>query len=644
MTMRPTCRNLVAILMVVFAAPALAQNAKVAGKQFTSGAAATNLGTLQASPTDIAYGAKCDGATTDSSSFSAAITAANLVVLPPELTCVVGNLTITNGQTLDCNGSILKAAPGATWIVKKTGFRSSLRNCIIYDPNAVTMQTTTLSALAAPGATVLSVVSATTFQVNMVVTVQLASGAYWTTKIVGVNTGTNQITIADPIPFTVTAATVAAGGSGYVTAHEFISLGGIGAPATFNLTAVAGVLTGVTSIDAPGMFQTSPGSPIAVTDPLTPAAFNGTLNITYAGASAGAFVDAAFGVVLIDAATNGDTSNIIVPTAPVALEVMSAAGQTTQESIRHFESNGSQIAGVVKLQGVSNVSFREIRLYGTTHHASAYGAVGFYIDGDTQTFASGGNAYDITALNFETGLLDINGTLDIFDRAVLDTTRNYNLLCFGCTSSDWTYMFAAFTGPNAISGSAGRGIGAYFGSNAANNTIGKLTTNNNASDVHLGDQTSSVWINNVAWAPSKIMTGYGNSLYSPNKVFAVGPSAVGTLASPQYLSPGVVSATQTAAYTLAGLRGQLTGMIATSALAPGADTYQALLEVNHWTGSAYAGWNAVAGCTWTGIATACSLAHSGVSVVSQDQVQIAITTTGAIFAANQIISAFVNGI
>ena len=227
----------------------------------------------------------------------------------------------------------------------------------------------------------------------------------------------------------------------------------------------------------------------------------------------------------------------------------------------------------MKLQGDSNISVRETRLYGTTHHGSSYGAVGVYIDGENQTFASGGNKWDILALNSEIGLLDQFGNLDTFDNATLDTIRNYAGVCIGCSGSDWTYLFASFTGPNVFPGGVGgKGIGFYFGSSAVNNSIGKLTTQSSVSDIHFGDSISSVWINTQTWDWSKLVTGSTYSLFPINKVFALWPLSVSGATSPQYLAPGLVSGTQASAYTLSGLRGQLTGLQITSSIAPGAAT------------------------------------------------------------------------
>jgi hypothetical protein len=613
------------------------------------GAAATNLGVNQVSPTEPRYGGVCDGSTVDTAAFDAAITASTLIVLPAGKTCLVGNLVLTSRQVLDCNNSLLNAAPGALWIVKKTGFASQIRNCLFSDPTLITMQTTTLSSGVASGVNILPVVSAATFQANMIATVQLASGAYWTSKVTSVNVGGNTITLADPIPWTVTAIAVGSGGTGWGS-DEAVLLGVDGAPTTLGLTTTAGAITGVT-IDAPGLYQLNPGSPLAPFDPKAPAAFGASLNVTYGGALAGAFVDAAFGVVTDDQANGGTIENVTIGEAPVGLEVLASIGTTTEENIRSFNVNAAILTAFAKLSGVNNTVFDKLIGTGFTHHASAYGATGLYIEGDSRTYANGGNTYDFWTLGFETGMLDMNGQLDHILHGIVDTNRNYGMVCIGCQYTDFVHLFASFTGPNAIpslGSTAGKGIGAYFGSGAVNpainDSVTKLTSSNNVSDLHFGDGAGSVKIGEP-WGPSKIMTTPNTgsiSLYSSTAIVAFSTLQVGGLTTPRYLAPGNISATQTVS-ALAGVYGMISGGSIRSSIAPGADTYTAIIYTNQWSGSAYLGWNSVGSCTWTSTATGCNINNSGVVIAPLDQIDLRLATSGATFVANQTITAQVTG-
>lgn len=541
---------------------------------------------LPISPTQAPYSAVCDGTTVDSAAFTTAIAAGSAIMLPPAKNCVVGNLVIGGNQTLDCQGSILTAAPGANWIVKKTGFNSTVGNCLFSDPGLVQMKTAHLTSGGAnPGDTVLSVDSSSGFQVNMVATVQLVSGAYWTSKITAVGTGT--ITIADPIPSTISGTpTVSTSGSGWVDQTECTIKGGVGPPMTGTLSASAGAITAFAP-NSPGLYQTAPSSPAAVVCPATGAAFNGAINVTWGGASAGAFVDAAFGSLVSDNSTDGFIRNVTFGIVPVGLELMSTTGASSAgEKINGINVNASVMVGMAKLQAVNNIGVSDVLMFGSAHHASAYGAAGLYIDGDNQTAASGGNKWSVITLGYEVGAVDLNGTLDLFENVVNDTTRNYGFVCIGCNTSTFTSLWDTFSGPLA-SGSLGshprKGVGVYFGNSAVNNTLTSFYSVNNAIDLTMGeDFTSSLWVNNLTWGPSKIFAGHSTGLY-PGYTLASFPTlSISSMTSPVYTAPGVTSATQTVS-AIVGTQGEITSFWVATSTPPQAASYQALIYLNRFS-------------------------------------------------------------
>lgn len=557
----------------------------IPGSGLTPGAAAVNLGTNQASPTDSRYGAVCDGTTVDSAAFTATIAATSAIILPPAKNCVIGNAIIGGNQVLDCQGSILTAAPGANWIVKKTGFNSTVRNCLFSDPGLVEMKTTTLAGTANPGDTVLSVVNSTNFQANMIATVQLVSGAYWTSKITGVATGS--ITIADPIPSTIAATpTVSSGGTGWIDGTECTVKTGIGPPMTGTISASAGAITAFAP-NSPGLYQTPPTSPAAVVCPQTGSAFNGAINVTWGGASAGGFVDASFGSLVSDNSTDGFITNVTFGIVPVGLELMSTTGASSAgEKVNGINVNASAMVGMAKLQGVNNIGVSHVLMFGSAHHASAYGAAGLYIDGDNQTAASGGNKWSIIALNYETGTVDLNGTLDLFDDVVDDTSRNYGFVCIGCNTSQFPSLWATFSGPNAsasLGSHANKGVGAYFGNSAVNNTLGVFHTQANAIDLAMGeDFTSSLWINNLSWGPAKLFAGHSTGLYPGYTLLSFPTLSISSMASPVYTAPGVTSATQTIS-SIVGTQGEITSFWVATSTPPQAASYQALIYLNRFS-------------------------------------------------------------
>ena len=156
----------------------------------------------------------CDGATNDTTAFAASLSANKTILLPPGKTCLVNGLVMTGGQTLDCQGSTLQPYSATGWIIKKTGFHAVIRNCVFNDPNNYTEQTSTLASGASPGASTITAASAAAMSNGEPISIALASGAYFVTKITGISS--NTITLQDPIPYSATAiASIGAGGTGY---------------------------------------------------------------------------------------------------------------------------------------------------------------------------------------------------------------------------------------------------------------------------------------------------------------------------------------------------------------------------------------------------------------------------------------------
>lgn len=597
------------------------------------------------------YGIKCDGATTatdDSAAFAAMALATGQYnfVGPTNATCIVGNLTITDHQTLDCNGAILKPPAGANWVVKKTGTGSAIKRCVIFDPSLNLQKTANVTGVVAPGATVIPVDDGTRAQVGMIATVKLASGIWWPSKVTA--TSALSITIADPIPATITGVVVSAGGTGYVDGREVIfpavNPSGAGVPATGHVTVVAGAITAVV-VDSPGLFTTTPNATAVPFDPTVPTANSAVFTMTYSGVSNGSQIDTAFGSVIDDNANGGTVQDIIIAEAPVGFQIANTGGQsfnTTGEEIRRIDMNAISMVGFAKMVNVNNIGVQSVRMYGVAHHASAFGTAGLYIDGDNPTIASGGSKYDILALGFETGIFDQHGSLDIFTNAVSDTIRNYAMICFSCTDTDFSDLTATFTGPNALTGTANQGLGAVFSGTAINNSIGKLTTANNASDVHFGDNTSAVWIGNLAWSWTKALTGWTSSLQPGYTLFSIPTTSSAAGIGPVFLSPNTLSATEGASVIL-GLRGLATSFFITSSVNPGAATYTVALRVNRWSGTAYLGWNTVGTCTMTGTVPVCLWSGPGVYLLPQDQVDLEVSNSAGNFPANQTFSAYATG-
>lgn len=103
---------------------------------FLQAGAGAVLRTLQAKAGDTVsvkdFGAKGDGVTDDSKAFADAFAAGRTVTVPFGV-YFVKNIVIGTHQTLNGNGALFKAAPGANWIFKLTGFRAVIRDAYFED-------------------------------------------------------------------------------------------------------------------------------------------------------------------------------------------------------------------------------------------------------------------------------------------------------------------------------------------------------------------------------------------------------------------------------------------------------------------------------------------------------------------------------
>ena len=610
----------------------------------TNGTLVKDSGIAIQSP--FVYGAKCDGSTVDTTAFNAAQAAGSRIELPAFVICKIADFTLTSNQTLDCHGSQLIAAPGAHWLVKKTGSNVTVRNCVLTDASGYTLVSTTLNQNAAPGATTLYLTNSTNFQPGQMVSVLLNSGSYWTTKVVAVGAG--YITIPSPgIPYSISGTpTVASGGSGWPALAEVVVNGGKptadGVPATGHIGASGGAVNAFV-LDTPGFWFADPGSTLGIYTPGTTQAIAATISVTVSGANSGNVVDAAFGVYTIDNACCGETQNIQITQAPVGMQIANTSanpGYTTAETIRGLTFSNISLVGLAKMCNVNNTFVREAQVIGGLHRASNFGALGFYDDANNCTIASGGNTFDVLALDFEMGGVANSaggGGVDHFISAVFDGNRNLGFGCFGCFNLDATYLDATFSGPNAQNGSGGAGVGVAFTGTAVNNTITKLTTHDNATDLHFGNETSGVWLGSETWSWSKIQSGFGDSLYPGNLLFSIPASSTVSGSSPVYFTPTSNSTTEVTGI-LNGFSGEMTTFEVFGSVAPGSVTLTAAFRLAR----AGLGTVTVGSCSWTGSATSCLYSGPGVKIQPGDQFDLAVVPSGGSFPAGETIAAFAN--
>lgn len=483
----------------------------------TAGSLLKDSGVTLSSP--IAFGAKCDGSTVDTNAFNSAIAAGGSVQVPSGVTCVVGNLTLTSGQTFDCGNSSLQAAPGSSFILKVLGFGTKLQNCQFQDPNNYTLAASTLSGSVSSGASSINVVSATNFAVGNPITIALQTGAHHVTRINSI-AGTS-IGLADAIPYFATSAAIVSGGAGYVVGDYVVVQGGIGPQAVLKVSAVSsGVITGFTIVN-PGLYTTLPSSSAATTNGTGSGA---TVTLTAGGASSGAAVQTAQGVLQADQWQYGTISNIRVIGAPVAAQ-FKATGVTnptftTGNLVDNFFANTIGIIGIFKDVNVAETTFRHIIVYG--NFTLPFGAAGVYLNDENPAEATGGNVFeDVQALQWETAFLCEHCNLDSFTDTIADTNRNYGWVQFAGGNNYWSgAVFSQFTGPNVLSGSAGGGIG-FSLSGVTFDRFASIDTNNNAEDLSATSPSNTIALNDNNFFPSRkiaIGTTYNADAFAPTSL------------------------------------------------------------------------------------------------------------------------------
>ena len=631
----------------------------------------TNSGSvlLAINPMHPTYGAVCDGATSDSAAFTAAFAAGSVIQVPTGKTCIVGDLVLAAGKQLDCGGSMLQAASGSSWVIKKNGVNTWIRNCWVNDPSDYNKKSTTLASGASPGATSVTVASAGTFANGMPVTVLLASGAYWPTKIrptTGI-AGTT-FTLSDPIPSSATAVAVAGGGgSNCAIGTTMVVQGGSGPPVTLYVSgAAAGAVTAAT-ISSPGLYSTAPSNPVTAVSGNN-AECTATFNLTMAGASSGAAFEGGWGSLVVDQSSYGGLDNITMPSCFGCIGYYStsttSANPTTQENVSKVQINAARHFGVTVDAGVYVSFFKDILIYGNGHGSSNYGTVGFWRNyvHPTNGSPSGGNHFSYTALTFENGTISTHGNLDFYeDSNTNDTSRNYGFLCLGCYKNNWIGpAFNAFTGPNAYSGTGGLGVGTYFGKYTAtggsavpaidNNLSGGHAGAANAADIFFSDYAAdgsgsgaAVWISDAA-GPVKILSGYTAAIQNAPTMFTGGSgTAVGGLGSTWYVGQGTASSVTEEAVSVLATRTQfLTQFQCISGGAPGVGNTYTCTFKDYPTPNSGAS-TARASCSYTGAAVyGCIYAGPGFYVATNDQIVIEITSSAS--APATIFKVFATGL
>lgn len=543
----------------------------------------------------LAFGAKCDGTTDDTAAFTSAAAAGSPVLVPNGLFCAVGNFVLGAEQILNCNQSTLTAAVGSSWIVKKTGFESTVEHCRFTDPHNYTQTTTTLSGIATPGSSSIST-GATTEQVGQVVVVTMNSGMNFVTRVSSSASGA--VGLADPIPASATSVAFNGTGTGYVTGDTATVQGGVGLPAVVGITATAGALSGVTVL-APGKYTTLPSFPAVLVDNMDPGATGGTVTLTTSGASVGNVVRSAFGVLWADAAVEGTTEDVRFATTPVAMEysdlgLMGGGG----DIVRNFGIDSATLVGFFKDVNVSLLHVSDGNIFCFAPPTVNYGPVGIYENGQALTIATGGNTYfGITIGQCEIGVQLSAAQLDYFSSIISDTNRNaaWDISQGGhlnLVGNTW----ASATGYNTAQFDAG--IGIHVGHNSAIVSINGLETASNSSDLDV-DSTSSVLLTN--WGPTKILSGYGTSLINaaPNNYNFYTIGAIGSAGQPIYLGPGGATTAPNTAFNV-NSTGPVSKMLCSVGTAPGAGQSITCTLVVSNVG------NTPATCTISGTASSCT--------------------------------------
>lgn len=571
-------------------------------------------------PYDVrSFGAVCDGVTDDSAAFTAAAATGKGISIPADATCVVANVTFDSNSVLNCNGSTLTPPSSAAgkWIIKRTGAYQKLLSCTLQDPNSYTMVSTTLSGTASPGATTISVSSTTNLAVGMPIAITLNSGIRFVTRINAIGSGT--VDILDPVPSSATAVAVAAGGTGSVTNDGLIVLGGTGlnAPLSIQATSSAGVVTGGT-IQSPGLYTTPPSNPVSTQNTTSVRGAGATFNVTWAGASSGNTVQAAWGLLVNDEALEGTVQDLRIAYAPVGIVYRKSTLQSEGEQLSNFQINVTLLVGIFIDVNANTISINNGRIWGPY---PSVGAVGIYMNGENPgPIATGGtNFVNVSVLQFDVGWLLKKAQLTMFTQAIADTNKYYGWVIDGSFDLGFDNVYAGATGP-AVND---YGVGFHIGNGSINNAIAQLQAGRQASDFNV-DSTSSVYLGQTSGVQSvgHKITGNGAGLFSGQQTLNANSGSISLSGTPIYVGVNGSNASEgNVAWRNVLYASTVTKIQIISNVAPGSDTWTATLRINVA--------DTPMSCSYTGGATfGCTMTVNMQVVNPNDLLSVKMTSSG----------------
>lgn len=471
------------------------------------------------------YGAPCNGMSSDSVQFLAALHAWRYVTVPPNLICLVRNLQISTNQILECNGSQLQAVAGGlgpvvlvgTFTGGGQGYNVRLHHCTVTDPNNLTLGFATLTSNATPGSTTIQVSSAFNFAVGNAVKIELngvtSPVTEHVTKIMGITgTGPYTLTLKDPIPYVVTGAVVNAPGTNCAAGLNLAINGGAGPPGEINVATVTGGGAATLTVVLPGLYDTSPGTTgVALSSVSATVCVGTTANLTYATNSAaiGANVYSAYGVVVEDQCVFCIIEDLNIAASPLGLQIQDTGTGTnlspftTRDIIQNVQITDTVIAGFYRNAGVSESHFLHMDIITGTSFGSG---VSIYNDGrDYGSAAPGGNIWiSVNAESAQTCWLQRSVQLDFFDNTVGDTCGMYNTIMTGGVDVNYGVHWESFSGP-----SGSNGVNMYLGESPEAPGLGNLFTQFGFMNLFLDSTVDGVRLNDDSWGPTRGLFGGG---------------------------------------------------------------------------------------------------------------------------------------
>lgn len=481
--------------------------------------------------------------------------------LQPNATYSAMNLVVGEGETLDCQGSIINSRSSVALnpVIKVTGRASKLINCQPFDWGANTMRTTTLSSGAAGGSATVSVASASGFAVGVgqLISVRLASGAHWVTEISNVS-GTT-ITLWDAVPYNATAVAISSGGTTCQVGDVLIVQGGItaygGGPTTIRVDSVSGgVVTGA-SILVPGFYSTAPNNPVSTTSRVSGHCTSlPTFNVTFSGASNGATVETAIGTVLVDATHYGTISGIST-VGPIGIQIINTNGPTASGtanfSIRDIRTD-SLMASVFVGPGVSNITIDTVGSYGTNSLVSPApgGYRGFYWStrgGVPDTGAAANRFTNMLYQGYEIGGVMHTPFAGMFDNITFDTCGYYGASIDNAGVNSFSNMAFYGTSLGYYSGPNFQGIGLVVANSFTINNLGvNLGFQYNAAAMWIADTNTTFQIPWNTFGRQTEVEGPGASIFLAALTMPVSYGGTGT--SLQFPTGSVVFAGASGVY------------------------------------------------------------------------------------------------